>query len=91
MCDHRVVGILVTCGGGTTTSGNIIEIDVWLKKWAITLIVAEVPGPPTVDSVGYSSLFGSLFWGKKEFFGCMISTKILPLLRRINTQTLKVF
>lgn len=56
-----VVEKLVGCGGGTTTSGNVVETYIWLNTWAVTPIDTEVLAPPIVNSVGCSSTFGALF------------------------------
>lgn len=56
-------------------------------------MVVEVPALPTIYLIGCSSTFETLFWGRGDFFNVerVISARVLPLLRRINTRQLKTF
>lgn len=59
----RLVGIIVECGGETTTLGNTVEIDIWLIIREVTPSNIEVPALPIFDSTDCSSMFLKLFWG----------------------------
>lgn len=54
----------------------------------VTRMDVEVLVTPTIDSTGYSSILGALFWGMEWIFGWTISTRLWAVPIYINTQTL---
>lgn len=75
-----VVGMLVTSGGGTATSGNVVETNIWLITRAVTPTEVEVHAPLTIILIGFSAISGASFREMEEFFRRVISTRVLPLL-----------
>lgn len=92
----RLIWELVGCGGGITISDDIVETNVWFMTWLVTPTVIELLAPPIIVPIGCSSTFGALSWGERtqwvdEFPDGSEIIKNLPLLKRINTQRLKIF
>lgn len=77
-----VVGILVATGKETTTPGIDVALATGLKIGSLVPMGLVFFVVPTDDKPGYS-LFGALFWGSDIFLERTISTKVLPLFKRI--------
>lgn len=59
--------ILDTYGGETTTSGDIIEVNIWLMTIGLSSTKVKVHVVPSVNLLGCSPGFGALFRGEVNF------------------------
>lgn len=78
-----VVGILVTAGNETTTHGNDVVLATRVRIGSLVPMGFEFFVIPTLDVTGYL-VPGTLFWGSVIILGRTISTRVLPLLKRIK-------
>lgn len=78
----RVVGILVATSKETTTLGIDVALATGLRICSLVPKGFVFSVVQTVDETN-CSVSETLFWGSDVFLGRTISTKTLPLLKRI--------